>query len=236
MKKIILIFLLFFWAKLAACSCADTSLAVEFQESDMVARVKIISEQSTKHKGVIKYRLQVLEQYKGKPSQVLYYSTMAGTSCESSLDKNTEMIIFAIKDETGNYSMGPCSKTMRLSNDKKGLQEKQEAIQLLHLLKKNTLPALDSALFDISQHALLKGLSASDFKRNFAVFELEFNEDGQVKNIKTQISFGRKADKQAKAALLKTKQRKEKGIPFHRKGLLVLSYYQHSKTFYLAPY
>lgn len=236
MKKIILIFLLFFWAKLAACSCADTSLAVEFQESDMVARVKIISEQSTKHKGVIKYRLQVLEQYKGKPSQELYYSTMEGTSCESSLSKNTEMIIFAIKDETGNYSMGPCSKTMSFSNDKRGLQEKKEAIQLLHLLKKNTLPVLDRSLFDISQQALLKGLSASDFKRNLAVFELEFNEDGQVKNIKTQISFGRKADKQAKAVLLRTKQKKEKGIPFHRKGLLVLSYYQHSKTFYLAPY
>lgn len=236
MKKLILIFLLFFWAKLAACSCADTPLAVEFQESDMVARVKIISEQSTKHKGVIKYRLQVLEQYKGKPSQELYYSTMAGTSCESSLDKNTEMIIFAIKDETGNYSMGPCSKTMSFSNDKKGLQEKQEAIQLLHLLKKNTLPALDSTLFDISQHDLLKGLSASDFQRKIAVFELEFNNDGQVKNIKPQISFGKKVDDKAKAVLLKAKQRKEKGTLFLRKGLLILSYYQDYKAFRLVPY
>lgn len=137
MKKVLFIFLFFLGARLSACSCAFMPMKEAFLMSDMVARVKVIAEYPTNKQGIVKYKIKVLEQYKGKPSREIYYHTMKGTSCESYLSKNREMVIFARKNEEENYAMGPCSTKLFFSKEKEGKKEKQETIQKLHLLKKS---------------------------------------------------------------------------------------------------
>lgn len=232
MKKLFLILMFLFGARLSACSCMFFPLGFDFQSSDAVARVKIISEYSTSKKGVVKYEVKVLEQYKGEPFKEFYYDTMKGTSCSSYLLKNEEMIIFVNVGRGKRYEAGPCHRIMYLSDN----DEKKEIIEIFTSLKQNTLPILSDDQLAFFQEGKIEGVKSSDFQSKYAVFELEFDEDGQVKSVETKKSFGENIDEKIKEIISKSRQKKLKEVLFHHKVLLVLSYFEYENIYYLTEY
>nr|WP_157247092.1 hypothetical protein [Pedobacter panaciterrae] len=186
---------------LFACSCANEGVINNFQQSEFVAKAKIIkitpdSANSEYHDAVI----EIINLYKGEQLSKIKIMSSLNTSCGFLPDENSTWIIFASTWQ-GVLSFGFCSGSMQVD-------EYFDPVKYPNGAKNwgNTLKLREGAIAFLSDHkifnpntSLIRPHSSEigSFKgykneNSFAVFQVEVNSDFSIAKIKQLRKFENK--------------------------------------------
>ena len=121
MRKILQIIIFFYSAGVLACTCDDPMITEKFIGSDFVAKAKIVRNyKNESSKELYRADIVISELFKGEKQTSIYVAGRSdgnmGSSCAIFIPENTELIIYARKNEDGKYSVGICSGLLYLNN------------------------------------------------------------------------------------------------------------------------
>lgn len=225
-----------------ACDCTNLPFMARYHTSDFIARVRIIKASKDEINSI--YRnidIQILELFKGKTVNSLKVVSNTRSTCGISTPENTDWVIFASYDDSGNLSFASCSGSQQIEkvpydekypNYKKNIEAKlSRKLETLTYLKKENLiltneyhltPNLSRLCFDD-----LKGLSNGN--QLFSVFELTVQKDLFISDLIATKEFDNKELAQKLLTCLKQTTKinayKIKEIPAPTKVLIILFYY-----------
>lgn len=233
-----------FPAGLFACSCANEGVINNFQQSEFVAKAKIIkitpdSANSDYHDAVI----EIINLYKGEQLGKIKIMSSLNTSCGFLPDENSTWIIFASTWQ-GVLSFGFCSGSMQVD-------EYFDPVEYPNGAKNwgNTIKLRESAIAFLSDHkifnpnpSLIRAHSSEigSFKgykngNGFAVFQVDVNPDLSIAKIKQLKKFqnGKLNNLVFKSMKTNLKLSDKRGAPLTKPTRLILFcyYYEQQGSF-----
>lgn len=213
MKKVFTIILILFSIKSFACDCDSPEITKKFTESDFVAKAKIVKVYKNQDEEEI-YKADILidELFKGESLKSIYVYGRSdgeiGSSCAIYIPENTELIIYARKDRKGLYGIGMCSGLLYLGskNPKRKEKEKRE-LEILKTFKENNINFTDRIHYQNKGdlHGSLEKYKVIELDENFAIFELIFDADLTIKEVKKISGFNQQIDTELIETLKKSK-------------------------------
>lgn len=239
MKKIIIISILLLSIKSFACICEKLTLEQKFIQSNFIAKVKVKRIYKNLHKEkYYKADIEILDLYKGNIISSIYiYGNNKGqyeSSCDIFIDVNEELVIYSIKNSQEKHVVGMCSGLLYLNkktNSNTTNKRHQKEIKILENLKLNKVEITNDIRFTSEDfHPMRRENYGIKLKREFAIFELTFNEDLSVKCVKKIQGFRNKIDRNIKSFFKKSqwsslnKNYKKNKIMKNTKTLVIIYY------------
>jgi hypothetical protein len=180
-----------------ACVCSHTTFTEKYMWSDFVARAKItktyVNEGS---KMYYKSDIVIQDLYKGDPATfVLVEGSSDGkkrTSCDIFIPENTELLIYARKNDQGQYIFNSCSGYLILDHSRPATQDRE--IAMLDLLKAKNINFTDKTSYWAHFADALKGFTSVNLDKNFGIYEVTFAFDLRVKSVSTIDGFNPELD------------------------------------------
>ena len=131
MTKFLIIFISFLASPVLACDCSDIKFADKFTQSDFVAKARIIKVYPNKNdQEIYKVDILIIDLFKGEKLKSVYIEGRSdgkkGSSCNTVIPKNTELIIYASKNGNNQFSFGSCSGYLILNGEGKYRQDKEK--------------------------------------------------------------------------------------------------------------
>ncbi len=165
--------------------------------SEFVAEVKITKVYENEgEEEIYKSDIEILNLYKGDPLKSIYVAGRSdgkmGSSCAIRIHENTELIAYGHKNKDGEMVIGMCSgltytKNHYFINNKRIDREKR---MLSALREKNIVLTNKVHVSNYSSlNDELKQFKGLELEKDFAIFEIEFDSDLKVKNIKSITGF-----------------------------------------------
>ena len=226
-----------------ACDCVISNFTQKFMRSNFVAEIKITKlYENESDEELYKSNIEILNLYKGEPINSIYVAGRndgkMGSSCAIKIPKNTELIAYGYKNKDGKIVIGMCSgltytKNYYFINDDRINREKE----MLSVLKKKDIILTNKV--HVSNYSSLnqeleefKGL---DLDKDFAIFEIKFSSNLEVKNVKTISGYENSLDKKLMKILKNLEWQSyyngERNIvPKSKKILFEINYYRDKKN------
>ena len=203
MKKILLtILFIAISSKLLACSCGIVPLMDRIPMSDFIATAKILKISHDKENSNLHdIQIEIINLYKGQPTSNLKIYSVLNSSCAFYTPENSEWLIFASKNKSGELSFGYCSGAKRLDkkfnseryphaekNYKKSIELK---LQVLEYLKKSEIQTSNEfGLRTSFSNGCLKDFKGYEVKSDrFALYELTVESDLSISEAKSLKEF-----------------------------------------------
>lgn len=185
MKKITLLFILFFSSFNGfACDC-DFNIINLYQKANFVAKIKVLKNHINEQPDVSNYKvdIQTLSLYKGNTTPSVYINGYNGvphkliSSCDFSLPVNTESLIFGFENDDKIY-ISYCSTIM---------YNIPESIVKLNLLKSKVSNYTSNAPFSSTYLTYIPSNIFENYPRNFYgksyIIKLTIDKDKIVTNV-----------------------------------------------------
>lgn len=104
-----------------ACTFDEPMMTENYTTVYFMAKAKIIRNYTNADSSnLYKAELSISELFKGESLNYIYVAgrgdVIPGNSSDLFIPKNTEQIVYAIKDHNGNYKIGMCSGLLYLNN------------------------------------------------------------------------------------------------------------------------
>ncbi|SFJ23699.1 hypothetical protein [Olleya namhaensis] len=213
MKKILYIIMLLLSVKSFACKCSTQNIENNYIQSDFVAKIKILKKYlNIENNDYYKVDIQILDLYKGNSVKSIFiygnYLNRQDSACWIFTQINEDLVIYATKTNQ-NYQLEMCSNILRVNrktNSNTTNKRHQKEIKILENLKLNKVEFTNHIRFTSEDfHPMRRENYGIKLKREFAIFELTFNEDLSVKCVKKIQGFRNKIDRNIKS-FFKTSQ------------------------------
>ncbi len=187
-----------------ACVCSHITFMDKYVQSDFVARIQIVKNYPNRGAS-LSYRSNIVikQLFKGEPvKSILIEGSSDGkrrTSCDIYFKEGTEMLVYARRLDSGQYSFHSCSGYCVL--DKTRPTTEMGEIEMLDFLYKNNITFTDKTRYGTDLHDKLKTLSTTNLSKTFAIYEITFKRDLQVDTVKTITGFTPDLDSEIAAIL-----------------------------------
>lgn len=204
-------FLFLFPAYSYACSCVNLGTVYDFQQSEFVAKAKIMKvtpdrTNSEYHDAVIK----IISLYKGEHIKTIKIHSSLNSSCSFLPTENSTWIIFAQRWQ-GILSFGYCSGSIHLDRTFDSIEYPNAAknygntIKLresvISFLSKNKLSNPNPSLLH-AYNSKISSLKGYKNKNSFAVFQVDVNPDLSIATVNQLKKFqNRKLNKLANSSM-----------------------------------
>ena len=122
--KVIQILIFFISVGAFACDCDEPGITEKYQRSDFIANVTILKiYPNTETESGYRSDVRINELYKGEQLKSIYVYGRSdgglGTSCDIFIPTGTKLIVYASKNDDGNFGTGMCSGNLYLDNKNK---------------------------------------------------------------------------------------------------------------------
>jgi len=202
LKKLLLLFFVFYSVNSFACSCMPPNFTEKFMRSDFVAVAKIVRVYPNEgDKELYKADIVVLDLFKGENLTSIYIAGRSdgkkGSSCSIFIPENTEMIIYASETDDEKFSFNFCSGYLILNQKSKYWEDKQkQELEMLQVLKAKHINYTNKIWFGkkMGFSEELKRFSGIQLNKSYAIFELTFGADLIIKSVKQISGFGNDFD------------------------------------------
>lgn len=211
-----LLFILFSFSKISACSCEKNNFARNYREASVAAIItikKIYGDSVENYKGIdinyYKAEIKFDKIYKGEKFQELhvlgktYFAS--STSHEILIKPGEKYIIMLKKNEKGEYGVSACSAIYQLSTDHLKLKEEVKHYNYIfasfekHKTELSDFKFIDN--FDTSKRfnndkkimdSDFRNLGKYNLKNKIAVYKVKINEKNKITSISPIIKAGYK--------------------------------------------
>ncbi|MFN8242575.1 MAG: hypothetical protein U0X40_00865 [Ferruginibacter sp.] len=200
MRVIIFLLSLLLSNFITACDCVIPPFALQYQNSDFIAKVKVLSVSLKSSSAQFQeIQIEIMSLYKGLRTKTIEAENPFITDCGVNIYPTSIWLVFAKKDSLGTPKFNSCSGSIEISNInydskfpnyKNHLQQKLSlTITLLEFLKKGNIDLENQSHINF---ILPKGWDTSlqtikIKSREFALFKLKFTENNalpEISNIK----------------------------------------------------
>lgn len=240
MNRLFFLCLALFSIQAFGCKCSYPLLTDNYQRSDFVAVVKILKvTPDPKNEAYHTLEIEPIHVYKGKDASLLNVNTFANTSCAFSVPEGSTWLVFAKVGTNAIPGFGPCSGSEQIHRNLNAVRYPAEGYEkdvdlklaILTYLKENGL--VDTNPYDLylSDLKLFNIIMFSGFEHQnqFAVYELDVNEDLSIGKLTTRQSFDNPQLAESFTAYLRKNARlnptAHKGIPTKTKLVLIFQYH-----------
>jgi len=239
MRKILQIIIFFYSAGVLACTCDDPMITEKFIQSDFVAKAKIVRNyKNESSKELYKADIVISELFKGEKQTSIYVAGRSdgnmGSSCAIFIPENTELIIYAQKNEDGKYSVGMCSGLLYLKNQ--NLKRQKRELDILKMFKSKNINFADKISYreKAKLHKELEQFQGIELEKSYGIYEITFASDLTIKYVVEISGFENPVDQQLIDIIEKTEWTSfDKGIkdkvPEDSKLLIGIYYYPKEK-------
>lgn len=236
MKEIFQLLFFLFSIGVSACTCDDPSITEKYVHSDIVAKAKIIKNYDNEgSRDIYKAEILISEIFKGKKVKSIYVAGrsdgLLGNSCSIFIPENTELIIYASKNSDGNYSVGMCSGLLYMNA--RNLKRQKKELNILRKLKSKKIDLTNKIYFQekASLSKKLKKFKGIKLDKRYSIYEITFDSNLNIKNVKEISGFGNPIDEKLLKILYTTEWKSfDKGIknkvPDNTKILFGFYYYE----------
>lgn len=204
MKKIAQIILLLFSCPLLACVCNDNSIIEKYTESDFVAKIKIKKNYKNENsEELYKTEFIITELFKGENLKAIYVAGRSdgnmGSSCAIFIAENTELIVYARKDNDGKYIVGMCSGLFYLN--KTNLKKQKRELEILKTFKSKKIIFTEKIKYREKNYTENKdiGTDLKQFRgiepgKEYGIYEITFDANLGIKDVSQISGFGNQID------------------------------------------
>ena len=239
MRKILQIIIFFYSAGVLACTCDDPMITEKFIQSDFVAKAKIVRNyKNESSKELYKADIVISELFKGEKQTFIYVAGRSdgnmGSSCAIFIPENTELIIYAQKNEDGKYSVRMCSGLLYLKNQ--NLKRQKRELDILKMFKSKNINFADKISYreKAKLHKELEQFQGIELEKSYGIYEITFASDLTIKYVVEISGFENPVDQQLIDIIEKTEWTSfDKGIkdkvPEDSKLLIGIYYYPKEK-------
>lgn len=219
-----------------ACTCDEPDITEKYTRSDFVAKAKIIKiYPNIGSKEIYKADILISEIFKGKSLESIYVGGRSdgkpGSSCAIFIPENTELIIYAQKDDDGKYGIGMCSGLLFLNIG--NIKKQGRELDILGMFKSKNIDFTDKISYreKASLHKKLEQFKAIELVKKYGIYEITFTSDLNIKLVKEISGFGEPIDEKLIKILGTTKWTSfNKGIkdkvPENSKLLIGIYFYE----------
>ena len=239
MKKILQIFIFFFSLGLLACTCDDPKITEKFIQSDFVAKARIVRNyENESSKELYKSDIIIKELFKGEKLKSIYVGGRSdgkmGSSCSIFIPENTELIVYARKNEDGKYIVGMCSGLLYLNN--RNLEKQKRELDILQMFKSENINFTDKINYreKAKLHKELEQFKGIELEKSYGIYEITFSSNLTIKSVIKISGFNNLIDQELIDIIKKTewtsfdKEVKDK-VPENSKLLMGIYYYPKEK-------
>lgn len=219
-----------------ACDCSHITFMDKYVQSDFVARIQIVKNYPNQGAS-LSYRsnIAIKQLFKGDPvKSILIEGSSDGkrrTSCDIYFKEGTDMLVYARRLDSGQYSFNSCSGYCVLNKTRPATEMRE--IEMLEFLDKNNITLTDKTFYVANLHNKLETLTTTNISKSFAIYEITFTSDLQVDIVKTVTGFTPKLDSELTSILKKVRWRSDRilidgqknSVPPGSKLLLGFYYY-----------
>lgn len=184
-----------------ACDCNERGITEKFVQSDFVAHAKVIKiYKNETAEEIYKADIRIYELYKGEKLESVYVygrsDEKMGSSCSIQIPENTELMIYAHRDEQGRYGIGMCSGLLYLNNGATPQATKKREFEILETFKRNNIHFTDPVDYHDNGYlyGVLKKFDGITLEKNFAIYQITFQPDLSIKNIEIISGFDDEID------------------------------------------
>jgi hypothetical protein len=245
MKNIVFILLFIASGPILACSCVTTKLLYKVENSDFIARAKILKvtpdpNDERKHD----LEIEILELFKGEEVKSIKIFSFLKSSCAIYAPEGSTWLIFARTNADGINIFGACSGSRQLDrkidekrypnasrNFKKSIDFKQE---VLRYLRDNDIEVTNNnkLRLNLSNKCLREIADVPFEKREFGLYEVEINEDLGIGKITPLKEFANEKLKNElpqclKSGLYATKRKRKEEVEGN--FTMILAVYMYKK-------
>jgi len=222
-----------------ACLCITQKIEQNYKSSSFVAKIKILNTykpvDSNKY---FKADILIEDSYKGEMISSIYFYGVNekgwDSACYFHVEKEENLVVFAARNSEGNYVLEACSRILYLDRANNNESYDQE-LEILKVLKSKKVNFNNDIKFTSESFGRdFRKYYGINLKKDFAIYELTFDEKLKVKCVKKVESFNGKIDRKI-IKLFKSKKWsstvdyvKDK-IPKNSKHLVVVYYKVNSK-------
>lgn len=204
-----------------SCDCATPGPTEGFQYFDLVAKVQMVKKKTHRNDSASTYPMtvQVLELFKGTPLNEIDIWGNNGrkfrTSCDMDIEEGSVWIIFASKNEEGNYFVEPCSGSRAAEpsenwgNDRAATKYRTSVaieLEVLRTLAKVSIASHYTATVHEAGmlYDSLKAFRGLPIDQDYGLYKLILNEKQDVEKVEVISGFTKELDDQL-VTLLKTR-------------------------------
>jgi hypothetical protein len=246
MKNILSFFFALVSIQAFGCECIPAPLLYYYQKSDFVAAVKVVEitldREHHSSEGDYHYlNIEIVQLYKGKEVPFIRVNTASETSCAFEVPKGSTWLVFASMGDNDIPVFGSCSgskptepyydmvKYPRAAQNYQ--QDLEKTLAVLHYMKTNGLENANPYHLNINDIGLYDTTIFRGFENQnqFAVYELDVNEDLSIGKIITLQAFDNPKLDQLFSEYLYKKARvnnsRRKEIPTKTKLFVIFHYY-----------
>ena len=239
MKKILQIFIFFFSLGLLACTCDDPKITEKFIQSDFVAKARIVRNyENESSKELYKSDIIIKELFKGEKLKSIYVGGRSdgkmGSSCSIFIPENTELIVYARKNEDGKYIVGMCSGLLYLNN--RNLEKQKRELDILQMFKSENINFTDKINYreKAKLHKELEQFKGIELEKSYGIYEITFSSNLTIKSVIKISGFNNLIDQELIDIIKKTEWTSfDKGVkdkvPENSKLLIGIYYYPKEK-------
>ena len=247
MKKILQIFIILISPFAFACDCDEPSITEKYIQSEFVADVTIIKiYKNKKDSQGYKADIKINHLYKGSMQKSIYVDgrsdNQIGTSCDIFIPEGKRFIAYARKDKQNNLSVGMCSGILYFDQSYRNRIDRE--IKILETLEAKNINFTSNIYFrnqGLSEH--LKQFKGLEVEKEFGLFEISFNKELTINDIKIVSGFGQPIDQKLLEIFPKTEwysnhEGVENEVPENTKLLIGIYYYPPEKKYsgFLSQY
>lgn len=212
---------LFTFFPAVACICDPPQITDKYIWADVVAKVKILKNYPNEsEKELYKANIQVIELYKGEAPEFLFVSGRSdgkgGSSCSIFIPEEAELIVYASKDKEGKHHIGLCSGLLFSEQFKKNQSLEIKILESLRRIKYDYQSSIIYRKRSTILERFIKEISHESLENNFALYEINFSKDVEIKNITVIFGFENEIDELVMAQIFKTKWRSFNGEKINR--------------------
>jgi hypothetical protein len=239
MKNILQITMFLLSIGVFACDCDPPSITEKFTKSDFVAKARIIKNyKNESSKELYKSDIVITELFKGENLNSIYVAGRSdgkmGSSCAIFIPENTELLVYAQKNENGKYSVGMCSGLLYLNNQ--NFKRQKRELDILKILKSQNINFTDKINYreKAKLHKELEQFKGIELEKSYGIYEITFASDLTIKNVAEISGFKNSIDQKLMDIIKKTdwksfdKEIKDK-VPEDSKLLIGIYYYPKEK-------
>lgn len=185
----------------------------KYVQSDFVARITIVKN-FTNQGSSLSYRSNIVikQLFKGDPvKSILIEGSSDGkrrTSCDIYFKEGTDMLVYARRLDSGQYSFHSCSGYRVLDKTRPATEMRE--IEMLDFLYKNNIRLTDKTFYGANLHNKLETLNTTNVSKSFAIYEITFTRDLQVDTVKTVTGFTPNLDSEIALILKKVRWRSDR--------------------------
>jgi hypothetical protein len=194
-----------------ACTCFNQTLNEDYNDADFIAKVKVLKKYNNEpNSEFYKVDIEIENLYKGNSVESIYIYGLKengqDSACHVVVDENERLVVYGKMNTKGLYSINMCPRILRLDNSSPLTQKRHEIqMDILTILKGKNYGNFINSNHSEETLMFFREVGEIKLKENFAIYELTFDNELDVKCVKNIKKFKHPINKKIKKFLKEKK-------------------------------